>query len=449
MKIAVLFYWPVLQPGGLINHTEQLIGGFKDLGHEVRLINLVWKRHVQDMHKTGNFHTGPSGIRHDQWKGWEFKAGDRIAYRDNVASAKELLSQFDLLVWTTPVPVRGVWTEGNKEWPQLYDLPARQVAVIHDGNVRTMTSHISHIQDRLDAIACVHPCALNSASWLRTPRALVLNPQHLPVRDVTPWLHKAPGFISLQTFKAWKRVHDLVEAVAYMPPRTPGELRDIAGKGIEWRYLTSPDKCPYHHPDGRRFWDAAIANGMHHHRTWTPPQVSGMLDRVRVLVDPSRSTRHLKHGGHFNRVLVEAMIHGAVPIAHRDAVGVEMFKAGTHYVPLPRPGSGPQAYADAILDTGHMPEVTAGRYREAQLEVLPLFDRQRIAQQYIDLAFGEFEPAPHRPDPKVEKAAALAIKEAYGIGPEHRSAAVPTSLFSGWGPRLGAGAGPAARRTRA
>lgn len=402
MRILVALH-QVMDLGGIINHTEQLIGGLKDLGHRVELKEFVYavKAHAQD--KEGDWVIGPSGIKHDQGKGWNFRRDDRIAYKGSaaVATARQHLLEYDMIIWTVPVPSKNKANLGNHEWVQLYDLPKhiKQVAFVHDGNVRAGAPHILHIQEHLSAVACVHGCALNGANFLSVPRGLIVNPQERPIRDVTPWADRKRGFVNMQTFKAWKHAHELIEAIAYMPLKRDDEYRHVAGKGIEYQYMTSEDKCKenYFHGNaggrdfaGMKFWDAAEANGMVHEGYWNSHKVEQMLQSARALVDPSWSNKYSKIGGHWNRVVVDAMIHGAIPIARPMGMGTEIFEAGVHYWDIPDGDIDPEEYAGLVLEVGEMDYRQAKLYRDAAMEVLPMFDRKTVAQKLIDLAEGNF-----------------------------------------------------------
>lgn len=395
MKILVALH-QCMDLGGIINHTEQLIGGLKDLGHDVHLKEMVWAFNAHAQRKTADWTIGPSGIPHHQGKGWNFERSQRIAYRGgaNLSGAKQILEQYDMIIWTVPCPSKNKNNLGNNDWPELYDLPnhIKQIAFIHDGNASKGSGHLIAVQDHLSGLACVHPCALNGASIFDVPRALVVNPQEEPLRSILSWDLKSPGFVNMQTFKAWKHVHELVEAIRYMPPKGADELREIAGLGIEYRYMTSEDKCKdaYFHDDGERFWDAALANGMTHHDYWDTEEVDSWLMEARVLVDPSWSRNYSKVGGHFNRVVVDAMIRGAIPVARRAGMGDELFIAGEHYVEIPADAT-PSEYADIILEAGNMPERKAWEYQDNARALLPKFDRKNVAQRLIDLANGEIE----------------------------------------------------------
>lgn len=398
MKILIALH-KCMDLGGIIDHTEQLIGGLKDLGHDVHLKELVWAFNAPDQRKTADWSIGPSGIPHHQGRGWNFDRRNRISYRGGAAlkGAKQILEQYDLIIWSVPVPSKNKDNLGNNDWPELYDLPKhiKQIAFVHDGNAVRGAGHLLAIQDHLSGLACVHPCSLNGAVFADVPRALIVNPQKDPVRSYVKWGQKSPGFVNMQTFKAWKHVHELVESVAYMRPRRGYELREVAGLGIEYRYMTSEEKCKdaYFHGEQfnyEKFWDVAVANGMTHHDYWDKDQVDNYLNEARILIDPSWSKNYSKIGGHFNRVAVDAMMRGCCVVAREKGMGSEVFQAGEHYMAIPE-GADAQEYADFIEDASDIAPKMAQRMIDANREILPMFDRKTVAQRVIDLAHGEIE----------------------------------------------------------
>lgn len=417
MKIAVALH-SCMDLGGIINHTEQLIGGFQDLGHECHLLELTYSEHNGDQHKNAAFETGYSGIPYHQGKGWNFSRKDRIAYKTTRArfNARKILSEYDLVIWTVPVPPKNKKNLGNRYWEELYDLPGKQVAFIHDGNCKAGAAHLCHVQERLDGLACVHACALNGADHLLAPRAMILNPQQNVMRDHLSWEQKLPGFVNMQTFKRWKMVHELVRSIAHMPQKRSNELREIAGKGIEYQYMTSETKCKpeYFADDGNRIWDLALQNGMSHHEYWSTPEVDKWLGSARILIDPSWSKKYSKVGGHWNRVVVDAIIHGAIPMAQPTAMGDELFTAGVDYMPLPS-GDDPQAYADAIMETSMMDSREANEIIQNGKKLLPSFDRTFVAQQVIDLAHGDLQAEIGFPDKKVNNRYEKVMFEHFGV----------------------------------
>ncbi len=426
MKICVALH-SCMDLGGIINHTEQLIGGLKELGHKVDLKELVYADRAATMGKDGDFEIGHSGIRFNQGKGWNFKAENRLAYKTTAGlrTAIQILNGYDMVIWTVPVPPKNKQHLGNDRWPDLYDLNpnVKQIAFVHDGNVKSGAPHLLHILDKLSGLACVHACALNGAAHLAIPRAMVVNPQFMPIRDIQPWENKRKGFVNMQTFKAWKHVHELVEAIAYMPDKHPEELREIAGKGIEYQYMTSEDKCKpnYFHDQNddwfssMKFWEAAETNGMTHHDYWNSEQVLEMLTSARVLVDPSWSAKYSAVGGHWNRVVVDAMINGCVPVAQTRGMGNELFVAGQHYIDLGVANGDPEHYAEIVLEAGNMDRNQAMIYRDQARQILPMFDRVAVAQRLIDLAHGNIVTETGVDDPGVRKKYEDLMFDQYGV----------------------------------
>jgi glycosyltransferase involved in cell wall biosynthesis len=207
-----------------------------------------------------------------------------------------------------------------------------------------------------------------------------------------------------------------------MPKKEEDELREVAGKGIEYQYMTSEEKCKpqYFHgkvigPDcddewfsGWKFFDAALANGMTHHEYWNTDEVNEWLKKARILVDPSWSARYSQDGGHWNRVVVDAMIRGAIPVARQKGMGHSFFIPGIHYLEIPEDADA-RIYADLVLQAGNLSAETAKEFRENARDILPKFDRKTIAQQVIDLAYGNLDTKRQdRPDSK-EKANAEEI----------------------------------------
>ncbi len=298
----------------------------------------------------------------------------------------------------------------------------KQVAFIHDGNCPQGYPHIYHIAEHLSGLACVHGAAYNGAAKVPVPRSLVVNPQHNPIRTINDWDDMHEGFVSMQTFKAWKHVHELVQAIAYMPPKEPGELREIAGKGIEYQYMTSIDKCKdaYFHDDperdfnGERIWQAAEDNGMVHHGYWSNDEVDKWLSMSRALVDPSWSKKYSAMGGHWNRVVVDAMIRGSIPIAHAKHMGDELFQAGVHYIDLDH-ARDPIDYADIVLSASGLDQKAATYYRDNAHDLLGQFDRKVVAQKVVDLAHGNTETETGTVDGKTAERYGNLMFDHYGV----------------------------------
>lgn len=390
MKICIAIY-DCMDLGGIINHTEHLAAGFREIGHSVDFLQILYKegaarsqREVFGAQKLG------TGVPYRQGSGWIFPSDRRLTYwRGETLKARRKLSEYDLVIWTIPVPPKNKPNEGNDAWPDLYDLPGvKQIAISHDGNAARGYPHILHVAPHFAGIACVHPCALNTCEFINAPRALILNPQKDPLnRPSLDWADRHRGFVNAQTFKAWKHAHELIGAIRYMKPPTQDERRYVVGKGIEYQYLTSPDKCKpqYFHNDGERFWETAEANGMEHHDYLDEDTLMRCMGSTRSVVDPSWSDRYSKKGGHFNRVLVEAMMNRCVPIARLKGVGDDFFSPGEDYVAIPEDADLTQ-YAEFLDQASHTTEKFRDTLEHSYRPKLRKFDRQFVAQQFVDLA---------------------------------------------------------------
>lgn len=417
MKICIALH-QCMDLGGIINHTEQLMRGLSDLGHEVHLREMVWKEQAPTQKKSGCHEVSQQGIKFSQGSGWNFPSHMRLPYKGRaLASAVQELRTYDIVIWTIPVPPKNKDNIGNADWVHLLDLSkTKQIVFSHDGNASKNYPHLLGISEIVDGLACVHHCAYNTCSFVDIPRALILNPHEQPVREVTPWENRYKGFVSAQTFKAWKRAHELIGAIRYMPEKEEKETRLIFGKGIEYQYLTSEDKCKdaYFHEDGMRFWEAALDNGMTHDDYVPYKELSYFMNTTMTLVDPSWSKRYSEAGGHYNRVVIEAMINGAVPIARQMGMGDELFTTGVNYVDIPKDCS-LEEYADVVHDAGHMNLQRWEEFRDENLKVLPRFERSKVAQQVIDLAMGNLDTVIGEPTEAQVKKSGEILSAHYGI----------------------------------
>lgn len=403
MKIAICLH-SIADFGGIINHTEHLVQGFRELGHEATIFELVNRESVKAQAVTDTEKQQPylTGIPLDQFSGWRFPKENRLAYRGNKAmkETRNTLCHFDLVIWSIPVPTLNKANLGNDTWPQLYDMPVKQFAVIHDGNFPKAYPHLSMVRDKISDVICVHDAAFASMAGSGFRRSMIFNPFAPLASDYeqmlmkSNWEQRRKGFVCLQTFKYWKRVHDVVGMIPYLPAIEDGELRVVAGRGIEYQYMTSEDKCKpiYFHEDGRKYWDAALANGMQYAGVISAETRDGLLPHARFQIDPSLNKTWAKHGATYNRVTMESMALGVVPIAREASISADplntslpLFNCGVNYLPFPDEGTN-EEYAEFITECNGLefkdiePILT-----ENFLLYSKAFQRQVVAQQYIDL----------------------------------------------------------------
>ena len=414
MEIALVIY-PINDYGGIINHVENLAWGLRELGHRVSLHSLHWQNSVNEpMYPPAELRRkgwvrGAFGYVHQQ-SGWTLYPWDeKLPYKRKAdrIRVKKKLSKYDLVIWEIPVPTKIKQHRGNMDWIELYDACDKNIAIIHDGNLRK-TPWICEIKDKLIGLACVHECAYNTARSIDVPRALILNPQDLTgVEEVYNYYDEGlqirkPGFLSLQVFKGWKHVDSLIRAIPYMHRDMK---KYMAGGGIEQRYMvgkitkeryTCRKREDKDIPLGLeeteyRIWDRAVNHGMKWFGFITPLYRDALLRMVRTIIDPSYSTTYSANGSHFNRTIVDGIKQGTIPIAvnlgmSNDVSGEGiLFKPKKNYVMIPY-NTTPKEYACIVNGANSMSNTEALTYLENNYKLLMRFDRRRVAQDFIDLA---------------------------------------------------------------
>lgn len=389
MKVLITFF-PIDDMGGIINHHEQLCAGLQELGHEVTTKLLMWRDVAPSGLAGGRGCKEFSGLEFDQRRGYSWKNADIIVYkgRNNLSKWRRYAESFDLIIWQVAVPTKRAENSGNTDWLHLYDIAGPgQIAIIHDGNFLDSYPWLFAVGEHLTGLACVHHCAFNSARSISVPSALILNPQDVRYPDLSEEAFNArrKGFLSLQTFKAWKRVPELVAAVPYMSAKLE---KNLAGKGIDYYYLTSKDKCKY-----PGIWDSAEIYGLNYLDVITNEQRDAILGSVTALIDASWSRKYAKIGGHFNRVLVDAIMAGAIPIArnwgisnNEDGDG-ELFRSGINCLTIPWDAT-PCVFGHMVTLYCNLPYEDYFKLMSEAVKLLPMFERKRVAQRFIDLANG-------------------------------------------------------------
>jgi len=384
--------------GGLVNNTEGLVRGFAALGHEAVPYLLEWKPHgetrAQGMRTLYGESDSVTGLTMDQRYGFRFPPARRIGYRGSLKAWRRLVKEFDLVLWQIPVPTKLATNAGNSEWLDLYDLPVPQVGYTHDGNIGN-TPWMSLVAEQWKGLGAVHPCALAGAlKVLPLPMSLTPSPQWDIEKRMQGGLpgRKRFGWLSLQTFKRWKRVDSIIRAIPYMTHRGP---RIVAGSGIERYYMTSKDKAKdiykwrVRDQDvqkewiGKPIWEVAEDNGLDYRDFIGNDQRDNLLRKRTALIDASWADTYAEFGAHFNRVAIDALICGAVPIMRDWKDENSPLKPHIHFMPMPE--GGPRAIAK-VVDTVCRDDWSSWMVKAR--EVLPLWDCKNVAATFMELAEG-------------------------------------------------------------
>jgi len=161
MKILITFH-DLNDLGGIINNQEHLFQGFKELGHDVSVRKLVWKDQVRSKGTTSKqgLITGTQGMLLDQRGGWIWPPEWLVPYKGkaNMDKWKAYASGFDLIIWQIPVPSKNKDNKGNSDWLELYNVPVKQIAYIHDGHYQKRYPWLYKVKHHLCGVTATHPC---------------------------------------------------------------------------------------------------------------------------------------------------------------------------------------------------------------------------------------------------------------------------------------------------
>ena len=387
--------------GGIISHTEQLIAGFNDLGHQTGFVYLRSTKtggKFSDDYDDAGYDVGVgTGIPVHQGKGWR---GEYLSFINDADIDKfvKLANEYDVIIWQSIFGFKCQDSEKKQSWLRMFtEVKAKHVVIVHDGNLKKNYPWIHHLRGHIAGLACVHPSAFNQASVMEIPRALILNPQDIGRVIESDFSKKKKQVFSLQTFKRWKRVDDLVAAVPY----TDADVI-VAGDGIERAYMASKEKCkpeyyctldrdPQATEDriNKPIWGNALDKGMKYIGFVSEQKRDEILRESMFLLDPSWSKTY---GEHFNRVVIDAMIQGTIPIARNLGVsdnekGEGLLKPNVNYLMIPWNAT-PKEFGALINKFLSIPESVYAKMVQTNFKFIEQFDRKVVASQYIALATG-------------------------------------------------------------
>lgn len=392
MKISIVLY-DINNPGGIINHTEQLGKGLKENGHEVSICYLKRSGKGNPRRFTSSKIREESvfGVTLDQEKGWEFSPEQQSFYGNERGKRLfiEKMNKSDLIIWTIPIPTIRKDNEGDADWTDIYEkIFKTQIAVIHDVNCEKSYPHIRFIAEKLKFVA-VHPASFESLDFLGGERTLIYNPMDPEIEKI-PLRYKSEGFVCPHNFKAWKKIPDVVGGIRYMKSKKFGERRTLAGDGIDRRYMTSTDKCKYIHEDGVTYWKAAIDNGMNWDGFLSNKETFELMSKTKFVLDPSLSKRHTDYGVLFNRVTIEAMKFGSIPVCRNSGVykTEAIISPGENYIVMPDTND-PKQMGMFLDSLNEIEDSVLEKIAENNYQTFKKFDRKLIAKQYVDFALGQ------------------------------------------------------------
>ncbi|MCH9712862.1 MAG: hypothetical protein K0U20_09585 [Proteobacteria bacterium] len=400
MKILITTY-KIQDLGGIINYNETLAKGFKDLGHEVDAMVLKNKGktgpgRVKDesahAHNGWEWGTGLNCWMH-QKSGWE--GLDELNYSEDISAWKRLVKNYDLIVHSISVPTATKQTVDDSAWIEVYDHLTPQICVIHDGNMPKLYPHLHFMKEKLMGLACVHDAAFNSCSVLDIPRRLIANPHNLTSNEIYPPWERTNSVVSVQTFKRCKRADKFVRMVPHL---YDGNSAILCGTGIEYHYMVSKEKVKmdYLEKDGSRIWENAVESGMDYRGVVNSGNRDRIFSQSKLFVDFSYSKSHNSHGSVFNRTMIEAMIQGCVPVmSDLTMQDNSLFKEGVNYISIPFDAD-PKDHAK-LVDEAMRDEERLYLIQENNIRTVERFERSIIAQEIIELGFGQLKTTIGKP----------------------------------------------------
>ncbi len=133
----------------------------------------------------------------------------------------------------------------------------------------------------------------------------------------------------------------------------------------------------------RPVWDVAADAGMRYLSYIGSDERDEELANCRLLVDTSWSEKHERLGCHFNRVFVEAMDAGAMPLVTRSAMrGSGLFEENENYIAYDHEISPAEFGAlidDVAEDVTRLQEIQA-----ASLEAVGQFAAEKVAAKVVE-----------------------------------------------------------------
>lgn len=438
-KIAIVLFEVVNEFGGILNHTVNLAHGLRENGCRVDIFYPLWRERVT-VRKT-------SGKLIDAGLGLQVRIsekGDRgvltadedtaIAYKgwEQAEALREQLSEYDGVIVEMVPSFGDQKRRKDSDWLRVLSHGRPMVNLVHDSHWIRFYPWILKLQDRITALSAVHPAAFHSATNWPGRVACVVNPFDISQRKVS--VEKNWDWLCVTSFfKRWKHVDDGVRAVPYLKPlhlwcmgggieyyNMKAEMqtsRNYRGTYYEsyknklLRYIWKENDPSFKEKwFGKKIWDVALDSGHFHYMGMRVGKtVDSLQEHCGGLIDFSYQK---KWGEHFNRVIVEAMLHRCIPFARPYGISDNAEGKGVVFGPdnvvlIPEEAS-PKRTAE-IIKSAMRDETLREELIARNLKDIRLFDRRVVALQFLQLLQGNlnvglFGVVQGQPDKEVFKA---------------------------------------------
>lgn len=370
--------------GGIVGHAEDLASGLINNGHNVDFV-LLRNRPFDNVRKwDAPKNSNPSVLANEvnNLSGW-YGCNVRGYYgKQSLKSWQSFASHFDLIIYEIPVPKLD-----NPDWKEVFNTGVKQISVIHDAHYQTMYPHLREVSSKLTGIAAVHPAAYYNMTDVDCPVAMIGNPIKLADWDTLPsWSERKNQIVCAHVWKAWKNMHQVVAAAPLVKHNIV-----LGGDGIEGRYMRSIDKCK---PKYKGIWDDFLKSGHKYEGLISHLKLMDFYKQSKVMVDMSYSKKFVKYGSHFNRSVLESLNYGCVPLCTVENMREKpsdppLFVKGEHYIGIKHDCSSVEL-ASTMSAICEMDKFEAQSMVSSGRQILAKwFDRDIVARQYIDLAYGK------------------------------------------------------------
>jgi hypothetical protein len=353
MKIRFVTF-SIAKYGGIIKHIETKFEALQNLGHDVDIIILDYKKSlslkgyqkkIKDLESGvfqdkldvksqngGYLKSDITGYWYNPYYGWLFEPNKNILPcldENSLDRWNELVSDCDLLIWSF-VPTKTSEAKGFNWWHKYFELPdtVKQILTIHDGYYDLRNSWSNLLSKKISFFECVHITSYNACEVFDVPRILNLDSRKIPNKlKIKKFEEKSVDFFAAHIFKSMKRMEELISAVPYIKK---GHTTMIAGSGIELYYMMTEDESKQKpkyttskktDPDckdsdiGLSLFKRAEKYGMEFLGLIDNDNVNFLLQNSKFAVDPSFCTHYAKYvNTHLNGFIIEAIVNGCYPI---------------------------------------------------------------------------------------------------------------------------------------
>ena len=381
MKVIIASF-TIAKQGGIVEYTASMLKSFAELGCEVDIMELSpsairqsqYDKKVKEF-ETGEhqrkikFHSQQGGYQKDEtvpyWRnnyyGYYLPPGKRIGVYESDALEQwhQAVDDADIILWNFMPTKSSDWDAKNKKfdfWWKFFDLPKsiKQVFLVHDAYFNIRACNISALKKKILFMGCAHLAAYQCCSEIGIRRSLLLNPRYIaddatmPIRKMSK---RKVDFFAAHMFKSMKHMEELIAAIPYVNKGLDDDERFkvvVAGTGIEYSYMTSPDKTKANYMctkkrdpdlpdklDGKvRLWDRAVKFGMEYRGQMSGKDVNETLFNTKFAIDPSWAEHYAHYcRTHINGFIIEAALQGAYPVL-RDYRGLSKGGDEEIYDPL-------------------------------------------------------------------------------------------------------------------